>query len=87
MAEGAMVAARPGGGPVTDLLQHRVATSRRVLHATAGTVSLVDATGDRYVNEYCTSLDIAGASLTLVELDDEIDELLGAPAEVPIRVF
>lgn len=51
MAEGAMVAARPGGGPVTDLLQHLVATSRRVLHATAGTVSLVDATADRYVNE------------------------------------
>jgi dihydroxyacetone kinase-like protein len=40
-----------------------------------------------YVNEYCTSLDMAGASLTLVKLDDEIDELLGAPAEVPIRVF
>src|SRR3954453_21939665 len=40
-----------------------------------------------YVNEYCTSLDMAGASLTLVKLDDEIDELLSAPAEVPIRVF
>jgi dihydroxyacetone kinase-like protein len=40
-----------------------------------------------YVNEYCTSLDMAGASLTLVRLDDEIDELLSAPAEVPIRVF
>ena len=40
-----------------------------------------------YVNEYCTSLDMAGASLTLVQLDDEIDALLGAPAEVPVRVF
>jgi len=40
-----------------------------------------------YVNEYCTSLDMAGASLTLVRLDEEIDALLGAPAEVPIRVF
>ena len=40
-----------------------------------------------YVNEYCTSLDMAGASLTLVKLDAEIDALLGAPAEVPIRVF
>jgi dihydroxyacetone kinase-like protein len=40
-----------------------------------------------YVNEYCTSLDMAGASLTLVRLDDEIDALLDAPAEVPIRVF
>ena len=43
--------------------------------------------GRSYVNEYCTSLDMAGASITLVKLDDEIDELLGAPAEVPIRVF
>jgi dihydroxyacetone kinase-like protein len=43
--------------------------------------------GRSYVNEYCTSLDMAGASLTLVRLDDEIDSLLGAPAEVPIRVF
>jgi dihydroxyacetone kinase-like protein len=40
-----------------------------------------------YVNEYCTSLDMAGASLTLVKLDDEIEGLLAAPAEVPIRVF
>ena len=40
-----------------------------------------------YVGEYCTSLDMAGASITLVKLDDEIEELLAAPAEVPIRVF
>ncbi len=40
-----------------------------------------------YVGEYCTSLDMAGASLTLVRLDDELDALLGAPAEIPIRTF
>ena len=40
-----------------------------------------------YVGEYCTSLDMAGASLTLVKLDDEIDRLLDAPAEIAIRVF
>jgi dihydroxyacetone kinase-like protein len=40
-----------------------------------------------YVNEYCTSLDMAGASLTLVRLDDELDRLLAAPAEVAVRVF
>jgi phosphoenolpyruvate---glycerone phosphotransferase subunit DhaK len=43
--------------------------------------------GRSYVNEYCTSLDMAGASITLVKLDDEIEELLAAPAEVAIRVF
>lgn len=40
-----------------------------------------------YVGEYCTSLDMAGASLTLVKLDDEIAALLDAPAEVAVRVF
>ena len=29
-----------------------------------------------YVGEYCTSLDMAGASVTLVKLDDELDRLL-----------
>ncbi len=40
-----------------------------------------------YVGEYCTSLDMAGASLTLVRLDDELSSLLEAPAEIPIRTF
>jgi dihydroxyacetone kinase-like protein len=43
--------------------------------------------GRSYVGEYCTSLDMAGASLTLVRLDDEIRRLLAAPAEVAVRVF
>jgi len=30
---------------------------------------------------------MAGASITLVKLDDEIRELLEAPAEIPIRTF
>ena len=40
-----------------------------------------------YVGEYCTSLEMAGASLTLLKLDEELEDLLEAPAEVPIRVF
>ncbi|WP_405591592.1 dihydroxyacetone kinase subunit DhaK [Streptomyces sp. NBC_01190] len=40
-----------------------------------------------YVGDYCTSLDMAGASITLVRLDDEIAELLNDPAETAIRVF
>src|ERR1017187_3087831 len=38
-----------------------------------------------YVGEYCTSLDMAGASLTLVKLDDELMSLLLAPAVIPYR--
>ena len=40
-----------------------------------------------YVGEYCTSLEMAGASLTLVKVDDEIKSLLSAPAEIAVRVF
>jgi len=40
-----------------------------------------------YVGEYCTSLDMAGCSITLVKLDGELDALLDAPAEIPNRIF
>lgn len=40
-----------------------------------------------YVGEYCTSLEMAGFSLTLVRLDPELETLLAAPAEIAIRVF
>ena len=40
-----------------------------------------------YVNEYCTSLEMAGASLTLLKVDGELKALLSEPAEVSIRVF
>ena len=40
-----------------------------------------------YVGEYCTSLDMAGASISLSRLDDEIADLLAAPAETAIRTF
>ena len=40
-----------------------------------------------YVGNYCTSLDMAGASLTLVKLDDELAKLLDAPVEVALRLF
>jgi dihydroxyacetone kinase-like protein len=40
-----------------------------------------------YVGEYCTSLEMAGFSLTLVKLDPELENYLAAPAEIAIRVF
>jgi dihydroxyacetone kinase-like protein len=40
-----------------------------------------------YVGNYCTSLDMAGVSITLSRLDDEIADLLAAPAEIAIRTF
>lgn len=43
--------------------------------------------GRSYVGEYCTSLDMAGASLTLVRLDEELKELLSAPAQIAAHTF
>lgn len=40
-----------------------------------------------YVGNYCTSLEMAGASLTLLRLDGELEDLLGAPADVAMRIF
>jgi dihydroxyacetone kinase-like protein len=69
-----------GGTPVSELyILYRRAHQQ--LAARGITV------GRSYVNEYCTSLDMAGASLTLVRLDDETEDLLTAPAEAAIRVF
>lgn len=69
-----------GGTPISELyLLYGIAHQK--LAAQGLTV------GRSYVGEYCTSLDMAGASLTLVRLDDEIRGLLAAPAEVAVRVF
>lgn len=40
-----------------------------------------------YVGEYCTSLEMAGFSLTLLKLDDELEKLLAAEAEAAVHVF
>jgi dihydroxyacetone kinase-like protein len=69
-----------GGTPLSELyLVYGIAHS--LLEAKGITV------GRNYVGEYCTSLDMAGASLTIVKLDDELERLLAAPAEIPVRVF
>ena len=40
-----------------------------------------------YIGEYCTSLDMAGCSVSLLKLDDEMKELLEYPVDIPLRVF
>lgn len=39
-----------------------------------------------YVGEYVTSLEMAGASVTLIHLDDELARLIDAPARTPMFV-
>ncbi|APW98457.1 dihydroxyacetone kinase subunit DhaK [Halobiforma lacisalsi AJ5] len=40
-------------------------------------------TWDAWVGDYMTSLDMEGASITVCALDDELEELLSAPADTP----
>jgi len=69
-----------GGTPISELyILYRRAHQRAV---DAGMTVVRN-----YVGEYCTSLEMAGASLTLLKLDAELEKLLAAPAEIPIRVF
>lgn len=37
----------------------------------------------RYIGEYVTSLEMAGASVSIMELDDELERLIAAPASSP----
>lgn len=58
---------------------------RRLAHQQlAGCGITVDSS---HVSRCCAFLDMAGASLTVVRLDDEIEDLLAALAEVAVRVF
>ena len=40
-----------------------------------------------YVGEYCTSLDMAGCSVSLLKVDAEMKKLLEFPVDIPLRVF
>lgn len=40
-----------------------------------------------YVGEYCTAIEMAGVSLTMLKLDGELEKLLAAPAETACRIF
>lgn len=69
-----------GGTPISELyVLYRHAHKRAVQNG----VTVVR----NYVGEYCTSLEMAGASLTMLKLDAELEALLAAPAQIPIRVF
>ncbi len=69
-----------GGTPISELyLLYRKASLNCKFHG----LEVVR----NYIGNYCTSLEMAGFSLTLIRLDDELERLMAAPAEIPIRVF
>ncbi len=40
-----------------------------------------------YVNNFCTSLDMEGCSVSLLRLDEEFKRLLAIPVDIPVRYF
>ena len=69
-----------GGTPISELYLLYGAAHKRLA---AQGISVFRS----YVGEYCTSLEMAGAHISLLKVDDELKELLLAPAEVSYRVF
>ena len=69
-----------GGTPITELYVLYARVHERAEQAGYKVVR-------NYVGEYCTSLEMAGASVTILRLDDELEKLLDAPAESAARIF
>jgi dihydroxyacetone kinase-like protein len=69
-----------GGTPITELYVLYARVHERAEQAGYKVVR-------NYVGEYCTSLEMAGASVTILRLDDELEKLLDAPAECAARIF
>ena len=62
------------------------------LYITAGiTIDILKNRGIRifrtYVNNFCTSLDMEGCSVSLLRLDEEFKRLLAIPVDIPVRYF
>lgn len=69
-----------GGTPISELYVLYARAHQRAVDAGYTVVR-------NYVGEYCTSLEMAGASLTILKLDAELEGYLAAPAEVAARIF
>jgi dihydroxyacetone kinase-like protein len=69
-----------GGTPITELYVLYARVHERAEQAGYTVVR-------NYVGEYCTSLEMAGASVTILRLDAELEKLLDAPAECAARIF
>ena len=79
------------GDEVAVLVNGLGATPKEELYILYRAVKrILDAEGIRvhrvWVGEYATSLEMAGASLTFMRLDDELRRLVDAPAETPFFV-
>lgn len=79
LKKGDRVAVLVNGLGATGLLELYVLNRRLAEALDAGGISV----HRTWVGEYCTSLDMAGASITLLRLDDALQELLDLPCRTP----
>lgn len=79
LIEGARVAVLVNGLGATPLEELYLLYRRTHQLLTERGIEIVE----KYIGEYATSLEMAGASISLLELDDERVELLRAPAKSP----
>ncbi|MDP5308465.1 dihydroxyacetone kinase subunit DhaL [Paracoccus spongiarum] len=79
LAEGQRVAVLVNGLGATGQLELYVLNRRIAESLTARGVAI----HRTWVGEYCTSLDMAGASVTLMRLDDDLQALLDMPCRTP----
>lgn len=69
-----------GGTPLIELY---IAFRKVAEYLTQHTIKIFKT----YIGEYCTSLDMAGCSVSLLKVDEEMKSLLEAPVDIPLRVF
>ena len=86
-----VLAELPDGAPVALLVNSLGATSLEELYVAYASIDdELDRRGvtvaRSYVGRYATSMEMAGMSFTALALDDELEELLGQPAESPFFV-
>ncbi|MEO8907596.1 MAG: dihydroxyacetone kinase family protein [Microbacteriaceae bacterium] len=79
---------RPNGARVLPILNGLGSVKNEELYIVFARIAeLLEQAGitivDPQVGEFCTSFDMAGASLTLLWLDDELESLWVAPADTP----
>ncbi|MDO8686165.1 MAG: dihydroxyacetone kinase subunit DhaK [Clostridiales bacterium] len=69
-----------GGTPIMEMY---IAFRKVAEILSAGNIKIYKS----YIGEYCTSLDMAGCSVSLLKLDNQMKELLAFPVDIPLTVF
>lgn len=78
-SEGSRVALLINGLGATPLMEQYIVAKKAASYLKERGIEIVAS----QVGNYMTSLEMAGFSISLLKLDDELEELLEAPADTP----